>query len=172
MNLITIACIGPNNEIGCDNDLIWKFREDLQTFKKITMGHQMVMGLNTFKSLPGMLPGRKHLVLAQSQFDHPDEVEVFSSLEEFLSYAEESSKKNKEEIYIIGGGMIYKLLLPYSKKLILTEVDDKETSNKIDTNKCIYFPKFDRAEWNVESSEDFVDPITNVHYTRNIYIRK
>lgn len=162
-NLITIACVGPNLEIGCNNDLIWKFKEDLQTFKAITMGHPMVMGFNTWKSLPGMLPGRKHLVISDRPHEFPEGVEMFSSIEEFVDYA----NRYDGNIFVIGGGMIYRQLLPYSNKMILTEVDAQFTSGE----QCIYFPKFDKADWMVDSNEDFVDA-SGVRYSRKIYLRK
>ena len=165
MNLVTIACIGKNNELGANNDLIWKFKEDLQTFRKITTGHRMVMGLNTFKSLPGLLPGRKHLVIADQEFEHPPEVEVFSSIDDFLAYAEDFINQTGEDIFVIGGGMIYKQLLPYSNKLILTEVNDTSPTS------TIFFPKFDKTEFTLNSSEDYIDEKTGISYSRKTYTR-
>ena len=66
MEIILIAAIGKNYELGKDNHLIWRISEDLDFFKKITMGKKIVMGRKTFESLPKMLPGRKHIVLSRS----------------------------------------------------------------------------------------------------------
>jgi len=162
MNLITIACVGKNGELGSNNDLIWKFREDLQTFKSITMGKPMVMGLNTWISLPGLLPGRKHLVIADKPFDHPPEVETFSSIAEFLHWAQQ----HDGEIYVIGGGSIYAQMLPYSNKMILTEVDDEYKGD------CVVFPEVKKEEWEVKSTDFFVDEPSGLKYKRVTYIRK
>lgn len=161
-NLITIACVGANREIGNNNDLIWKFHEDLQTFKQITMGSPMVMGLNTYRSLPGILPGRQHLVISDQPFDHPPEVLAFGSIPDFLAHF----KAQYKDIFVIGGGMIYRQLLPHSDKLILTEVD------ATCPDAVIFFPEFDKNEWIVEKSEDFIDPKSKIKYTRNFYKRK
>ncbi len=73
-NVSMIAALGKNNELGKDNDLIWRFKEDLKFFKEYTMGKQMIMGYNTFYSLRGgkPLPGRKHIVLTRN---HENDIE-------------------------------------------------------------------------------------------------
>ena len=162
-NLILVACIGKKNELGINNDLIWKFAEDLQTFRSITAGAHIVMGRNTFFSLPKMLPGRKHLVIAHTPDGLPDEVVIFQSVEAFIEFAESYN----DIIYVIGGGVIYKELLPYCEKLILTEVDATYDGG-VD---CIYFPEFRRINYTVTSSEDFVDLESQIKYTRNVYVR-
>jgi len=167
-NLIAIACIGRNGELGAGNDLIWKFKEDLQTFKNITMGSPMVMGLNTYHSLPGILPGRKHLVIADRPFDHPPEVTVFTSLDQFLNYAQlhKVSRTHPEtDIFVIGGGMIYEQLLPFCDRMILTHVDDTAESCEV------FFPTFDANDWTVESTQDFVSE-TGITYKRVEYRAK
>ena len=64
-----IAAIGKNNELGINNELIWHLKEDLKFFKEETMGHKIVMGYNTFLSLPKLLPGRTHIVLTHHEID-------------------------------------------------------------------------------------------------------
>jgi len=84
MKLITIAAVGKNRELGKDNDLIWHIKEDLQYFKKVTTGKNILMGKNTFNSLGRLLPNRHHIIISTSlSIDNP-EVEVFRSLEDFL----------------------------------------------------------------------------------------
>ncbi|MCL2846718.1 MAG: dihydrofolate reductase [Firmicutes bacterium] len=162
-NLVTIAAIGKNHELGYKNDLIWTFREDLQTFKNITMGHYIVMGENTYKSLPVVLKGRKYLVLSPNLSSIP-EGQVFGDLESFIEFA----KSTDEDIFVCGGGMIYRLLLPHSGKMILTEIDDTFA------DATVHFPTFDREEWTIESSEDFTATHKDrqVAYKRNVYKRK
>ena len=88
MKLITIAAVGKNRELGKDNDLIWHIKEDLQYFKKVTTGKNILMGKNTFNSLGRLLPNRHHIIISTSlNIDNP-EVEVFRSLEDFFETLE------------------------------------------------------------------------------------
>lgn len=89
--------------IGKDNKLPWHCKEDLQRFKKITMGKNIVMGRKTFESLPKMLPGRKHVVLTRNEDFSHEGVEVFHSIDDLLVTYE-----GKEDLYIIGGAEIYR----------------------------------------------------------------
>ena len=89
--------------IGKDNKLPWHCKEDLQRFKKITMGKNIVMGRKTFESLPKMLPGRKHIVLTRNEDFSHEGVEVFHSIDDLLVTYE-----GKEDLYIIGGAEIYR----------------------------------------------------------------
>ena len=89
--------------IGKDNKLPWHCKEDLQRFKRITMGKRIVMGRKTFESLPKMLPGRKHIVLTRNEdFSHED-IEVFHNIDDLLV-----TYQGKEDLYIIGGAEIYR----------------------------------------------------------------
>ena len=115
-NITMIAAIGKNNELGKNNDLIWKFKEDMQFFKEQTMGKPMAMGYKTFYSLRGgkPLPGRKHIVLTSRNLEENPQITIVRSLEELLKYIEEY----KEEVMIIGGASIYrKVYLLLRKKL-------------------------------------------------------
>lgn len=115
-----VVVVGKNREIGCDNKLLWKLPKDMQRFKDITMGHTVVMGEKTFESIGRPLPGRKNIVLSlQKDYQAPG-CEVRNSLEEFLQEAGEI----EEEVFIIGGGTIYDLVLPFTDKLYLTIIDD------------------------------------------------
>ena len=81
MNISMIASVGKNNELGKDNNLIWRFKEDLKFFREITTGHVIVMGRKTFESLPRMLPNRHHVVIT-SKDNFNDEIEVFKNIED------------------------------------------------------------------------------------------
>ena len=130
--VIIIAAIGKNLELGKQNDLIWKIKEDLQFFRKTTMGKSIVMGYNTFLSLPKVLPGRKNIVLTHQEIELPQEVEVYHDKEILL----ESIKKEELDTYIIGGASIYKQFLLDAETLLLTEID------AVDPNADVYFPSF------------------------------
>lgn len=116
---IITAVAKKNNAIGKDNKLLWHIPADLEYFKKTTLGKPMIMGLNTFKSLPGILPGRTHIVLS------PDKIEltgamVATSIEEALEIAAE---ENTEEVFVIGGGFVYSQFIDIADRLYITLVD-------------------------------------------------
>lgn len=115
-----IVAKSKNNMIGKNNKLLWHLPEDLKRFKELTNYHKIFMGRKTFESLPGVLVNRKHLILTKDEF-YPticDQVELVHDLEEFI----ENNKDTEEEIFVIGGGTIYSALMPYCKKLYVTEV--------------------------------------------------
>ena len=158
-NLVLIVAIGKNNEIGYNNDLIWRFKEDLQYFRNATMGHYIVMGLRTYHSLPPSLEGRKYIVISETKIKD-ENVITFDSLDKFLDFA----KGTKDLIWVVGGGMIYTQLLPHCDKMILTEIDETAKAD-------VFFPKFDRTEWTIEIGELQTSP-DGVQYKRNIYTKK
>ena len=109
-----IAAVAKNRAIGYKNKLIYWLPNDLKRFKALTTGHTIIMGRNTFLSLPkGALPNRRNIVLSRTQKDFP------------------------EDIYIIGGASVYQQALPMADRLCLTEIDD--TPAEADT----FFPPYD-----------------------------
>lgn len=162
MNLTLIAAVGKNNELGKNNDLIWRFKDDMKFFRETTMGHHMIMGRKTFQSLPKLLAGRKHLVLTRSDLEFPEEVDVYQSVEEFI----EAYKDSDEEIFDIGGASIYKELLDYANKLYLTEIEaeDKEAD--------VYFPDFNKEEFDRQVLTHFQDEKTGIQYKHVLYKRR
>lgn len=137
MNTITIiAAIGKNNELGYKNDLIWHLPDDLKFFKEKTTGKTIVMGYNTFLSLPKLLPNRKHIVLSTDKLDIKD-VTSFTNLDELIKFVKEID----EEVFIIGGASIYKQFIDLVDKMYLTEVESE--FEKAD----VYFPNFNKNEW-------------------------
>lgn len=159
MSYSIIAAIGKNRELGKDNDLIWSLPGDLKFFRNTTSGHTIIMGRNTFDSLPRMLPNRKHIVLS-SRDDFPSEVEVYKELKSIL----EKYKESSEEIFIIGGASIYKQFLEYCDKLYLTEIDSE------DRDASVYFPEFDKSLYNREELLNGED--NGISYKHVLYIRK
>lgn len=159
-NITMIAAIGKNRELGKNNDLIWRLKEDMKFFKDQTMGKPIVMGRKTFESLPKLLPGRKHIILTKQKLDVPEEVLLFHNKEDVLDYI----KSYQEEVMIIGGASIYKEFLEDSNKLVLTEIDDEDKT--ADT----YFPYFDKEEWLKEELSN--EEENNIKYKHMIYTRK
>lgn len=160
MGKITIiAAIGKNLELGYNNDLIWKIPEDLKFFRVNTMGKTIVMGLNTFNSLPKLLTNRKHIVLTRKDIELDSSVIVMHSIEELLKYID----NNNEEIMIIGGAMIYNEMITYADKMILTEIDMNAKAD-------VYFPDFSLMEWDREviSNHKYED----IDYSHVVYVRK
>lgn len=153
--MISIICaIASNNIIGCDNKLIWHIPSDLKRFKEITSGHTMVMGRKTFESLPGVLPNRKHIVITHDEnYKIDDErVEIFHSIDDIIK----KYKDSEEEVFIIGGGEIYKLFINYADKMYLTILNES-------FNGDTYFPEIDMNNW---ITTDKSDPIieNNIEY--------
>lgn len=137
MNKIKIiAAVGMNNELGKNNDLIWKLKEDLNFFKNETMNKTIVMGYKTYKSLPGLLKGRKHIVLTHNKIDN-NEVLTFDSIDKLKEYLPNIN----DDIYIIGGATVYKIFIDICDEIVLTEIN--ETCENAD----VYFPKFDKNKF-------------------------
>ena len=159
MNISMIAAIGKNNELGKNNDLIWKIKDDMKFFKETTMGHPIVMGRKTFESLPNILPGRKNIVISKSDILN-SKIEVYKSIGEFLI----ANKDIEEEFFIIGGASIYSQFLELANKLYLTEIDSECKGADV------YFPTFNKTNWDKtilsENSSD------NLKYRHALYKRK
>ncbi len=159
-NITLIAAIGKNNELGKNNDLIWHIKEDLRFFRDKTINKPIVMGINTFNSLPKLLPQRKHIILTHQEVEPSEDVMVFHDIKELLEYI----KSNEEEFMIIGGASIYRQFLEYAKKMYLTEIE--ATDDMAD----VYFPEFSKEDWDrtvlCEHEEN------DIKYKHLVYTRK
>lgn len=150
-----IVAIANNDVIGGDNKLLWHLSEDLKRFKAITLNKTIIMGRKTFESLPGILPGRQHVIITRDKTYtvDSDKVTVVHSLDEILDKYKDSS----EEAFIIGGGEIYKSMLPHCNNLYLTRV------NK-DYNGDTYLP-IDINQWEeIYASEIKIDEKNNIPF--------
>ena len=155
-----IAAVAKNRAIGFKNKLIYWLPNDLKRFKALTTGHTIIMGRNTYLSLPkGALPNRRNIVLSRSAKAFLG-CDVYPSLEEALKHCAPD-----EDIYIIGGASVYRQALPLADRLCLTEIDD--TPAEADT----FFPPYD--DWQEESREDHpVDDRHNFPYAFVDYVRR
>ncbi len=134
-----IVATAQNNVIGKDNQLLWKLSADMKQFKFLTTGHSVIMGRKTFESIARALPNRTNIVISrQHNFDLPEGVLQANSLENAIEMAQ--NEAGSEEIFIIGGGNIYKQSLHITDKIYLTEV-------KASLEGDAFFPKLDAAEW-------------------------
>lgn len=159
-DLIMIAAIGKNYELGKDNQLLWYLPSDLKFFKEKTLNKYIVMGHNTFKSFPKPLPKRTHVVITTKDIDLGNNIIVLHSVEETLKYL----KDINDDVYVIGGASIYRQFLNYADKMYLTEIEE----NFKDAD--VYFPKFNHDEW--ESEVLKVDEENNLKYKHLLYKKK
>ena len=136
-----IAAVSQNGVIGKNGDLPWRIPGELKWFKKITMGHIMVMGRKTWDSLPGILPGRENWVLS-STLKEKSGIKIFASFESALNEA------GSRTIFIIGGGQIYSSLLPQCNELYITEVQ------QVIENGDAFFPSFEKDFMPTETLEE------------------
>ena len=158
-NLTLIAAVGKNGELGKNNELIWNIPEDMQFFKKYTTGKYIVMGMNTLKSLPRLLSDRKYIVLTREEVKLDPNIIVFHNKMDLLNYV----KTLNEEVVVIGGAQIFSLLIEYVNKMLLTEIDASGCAD-------VYFPDFDRKDWNKEILSEHV--YQNIHYKHLMYTKK
>lgn len=133
-----IAALGAKNRaLGKDNELLWHIPDDLKRFKTLTDGHPVIMGRKTWESLPlraRPLPNRTNIVITrQPAYDAPAAV-VVDSLEIAFEKARESV--GAEEIFVMGGGEIYREALPHTDRLYLTLIDEEKDGD-------VFFPKFE-----------------------------
>lgn len=153
--IILIAAIGANNELGYNNNLIWKIKEDLNFFKITTSGHIVVMGRKTYDSIGKPLPNRTNIVLSSSM-ENQDELVIVRTFNELKTLLEAID----EEVYVIGGSSLYEAFIHDSDELIITEID--ESPEHADT----YFPTIDDS-WTSKVIGDYQEG--NIKYKRKIY---
>jgi dihydrofolate reductase len=138
-----IVAIDKNYAIGKDNQLLWHIPADLKRFKKITSGHQVIMGKLTYNSLPVRpLPNRKNIVITDQKGESFDGCTTVYSIEEALNLC-----SDEQESFIIGGGSIYRQFLPYCNKLYITLVNKEFEADT-------FFPRFDTSQWKLVEKED------------------
>ncbi len=126
MILSHIAAIAKNKVIGVDGDLPWDIPEDMKYFRQKTSGHIIVMGRKTFESFPKPLKNRLHVVITrQKDYKAPEGVQVFGTIDEALAYCKTQVPHWKDEVFIIGGGEIYKQTLKQADQLYLTLIDQE-----------------------------------------------
>jgi dihydrofolate reductase len=116
--VIFVVARARDGTIAKQGDVPWKIREDLQRFKRLTMGLPMIMGRKTFDSLPGLLPGRRHIVLTRQGGWTAEGAEAAHSVEEALAIA------GPGDITVIGGNDVFELFLPLATRLEITEIHE------------------------------------------------
>jgi dihydrofolate reductase len=139
-----IAALARNRVIGVENRLPWRLPEDLAHFKALTLNHPILMGRKTFESLPGLLPGRRHIVITRDPAWQAEGTEVARDLASALKLA------NAPHIAIFGGAQVYAEALPLADRIELTEVHAAPPGDAM-------FPAFDPADW-IESFRETHPP--------------
>jgi len=157
-----IVAVSDDWGIGLNNDLLWNLPEDLKRFRSLTIGNTIVMGKRTWESLPKRpLPGRINLVIT----DNPGE--TFEGAVTAYSIEDAIQKCSSEaEVFIIGGGSIYRQFMPIADRLYITHVHKK-------TQADVYFPVIDPVLWKAVSTEEFIsDSPDAIPYSYVIYERR
>lgn len=135
-----IAAAGENNSLGKDNDLVWHLPDDFKRFKELTSGNYILMGRKTFESFPKPLPNRKHLIITrQENYSVPENCFVFDSISSALQSIDNT------DVWIIGGGEIYKQSMEIADRIELTRV---HSEFEADT----FFPEIG-DEWELVNQE-------------------
>ena len=142
MTLSIIVAVARNRAIGKNNQLLWHIPEDLRYFKQITSGHAVIMGRKTFDAIGRPLPNRTNIVISRT-LTPEGHIIVAPDLHAALSQC-----RNDAEVFIIGGGSVYREALPLAQRLYLTEVH-------ADYEGDTFFPEIDRNCWEEISRQDF-----------------
>ena len=160
---IIMAAKANNNVIGKDNDLVWHLPADLKFFKQTTKGNTLIMGRKTFESLGNPLPHRDSWIVTRNKDYHAEGIKTFHSLESAIKAAEE---KGLEQVFILGGGEIYRQSMELADKLIITEVHQDFEGDTV-------FPEIDATKWDEVRREDhFADEKNKYDYSFVEYLRR
>ena len=151
MNIAIIAAMSTDGTIGDRGKIPWHISEDLKRFKRLTMGHPVIMGRKTYESIGKPLPGRTNIVLSRTG----------TSL---ASALEQCRQRNEDMVFIIGGAEVYRQALPMADTLLITEVHRQVAG---DTK----FPDYDRNEWAEAAREDGPE-YSFVEYVRKSSVEK
>lgn len=156
-----IAAVAENNALGKNNDLLWHLPLDFKRFKEITSGHHIIMGRKTFESFPKPLPNRTHVIITrQKDFKH-DGCIVVQDIEKAIAVC-----PKEDDLYIIGGGEIYKQFIHLADQLDITRVHNSFEAD-------VYFPEIDTEIW--ELTSEIFNPKDEKHlfdYTFQTFGRK
>lgn len=159
--IIIIAAVGENNALGKENKLVWHLPNDFKRFKSLTTNHHIIMGRKTFESFPKPLPNRTHIVISRQENYHPEGCTVVDSMEKALGMCPDN-----EDSYVIGGGEIYTLAMPYTDIIELTRVHHTFDADA-------FFPEIPKEQWQLVESEPNLKDHTHLYdYTYETYIRK
>ena len=156
-----IAAVAENNELGKNNELIWHLPNDFKRFKALTSGHHIIIGRKTVESFPKPLPNRTHIIISRQKEYQAEGCLIVDSIEKALELCPKD-----QDSYVIGGGEIYTLGLPYADKIEITRVHDTFEADA-------FFPEIDPDQWKIAISERNIKDEKHLHdYTYQTFIRR
>lgn len=139
--IIMIAAVAENFALGKDNELVWHLPDDFKRFKQLTTNHYIIMGRKTFESFPKPLPNRTHVIITRQKDYTAEGCLVVANLADALALIPKD-----ENAFVIGGGEIYALALPYTDVIELTKVHARFEADT-------FFPEIDAKQWKLVSEE-------------------
>jgi dihydrofolate reductase len=147
MIISLIVAVGLHNQLGLNNKLPWSLKDDMKNFKKLTLGHTVLMGRKTFESIGKPLPKRMNIIITRNVDFLAEGCEVFNAVENGINFAKNNGE---DKLFIIGGGEIYKYCLKKDliEKIYVTKVD-------FDGIADAFFPELDMDKWELVKSERF-----------------
>lgn len=143
MIISIVVAVAKNNVIGDQNRLIWHISEDLKYFKALTTSHTIIMGRKSYESIGKPLPNRRNIIISRNIRFRADGCEVAASIDDALNLC-----KGEDEVFIIGGGQIYKQSLEMANRLYITEIDHNYEGDT-------HFPEIDKSIWKEQSRKSF-----------------
>lgn len=148
-----LVAMDRNQVIGYQDDMPWHLPNDLKYFKEQTTGQTIIMGRKTFESIGRVLPHRKNIIVTQQQDYRMDGAEVVHSLDKIYHW----NKTNPdEELFVIGGGHLFKQILPFADRMYITKIDETFPGDT-------YFPNFNEADWILTKEEKGVKDEKNAY---------
>ena len=152
MRLSLIVAMAKNRTIGLDGAMPWHIPEDLKFFKRVTMGHPVIMGRKTYQSIGAALPGRTNIVVTRNKDFEAADADVVHDLSEALTKAKATEELwrpdgGREEIFVIGGADIYGQALPEAQRIYMTEVHQEHPGDA-------FFPELAEGEWKETARQD------------------
>ena len=159
MEIIIIAAVGNQNQMGLKGDIPWYVPEDFKHFKRETIGHSILMGRKTFcgEGIKKPLPKRRNIIVS-SKMKSFEGIHVTQTIAEGIDVAKNF---NEKKLFICGGASIYKESFKYAHKMLISKID-------YDGEADVFFPRFDRAQWNEVLLESFVK--TDRHPSWKLYL--
>ncbi len=165
MKVSLIAAVSENRVIGAKGDLPWSLPADMKFFSQTTRGHHILMGRVNYESIPAKyrpLPGRENIVITRQKAFSEEGIHIFHTIEEGIEYARQQGEK---ELFIIGGGEIYRQTIANADRLYLTHVHAQIDGDT-------FFPEFDASEWRVEEiAHHAKDDVHNFSFDIKMYER-
>ena len=161
MTVSLIVAFSENGVIGFEGDMPWRLSADLKRFKRLTMGHPMIMGRNTYESIGRLLPGRTTIILTRNdQYQVPGAV-LAKNLEQAMELASAD-----QEIFVVGGGQVYQHALPLADRIYATRIH-------VELQGDTHFPDTNWEQWElVESTAHAADEKNQYPFTFENYVRK